>query len=368
MMLELGDWLRETAGWEVLRLFNYLSFRSIVAALTAFVVTLVLGRRVIVLLFQRGYRDVSEATLLADASSKRGTPTAGGVLILASTTVAFLFWARLDNLFGWMGFSALLYFGMVGFVDDYLKVRAGASRGGLSERAKWGAQLVYAGLFTWIYMSESMTPFPPDFAGKLFVPFYKHPIADIGGWYVFLTMFCILAITNAVNITDGLDGLAIVPCVTCAGVYAIFGYVIGNSIQSAYLQFQYIPGTEELTVLCSAVAGSGLGFLWFNAYPAEVFMGDTGSLALGGVLATVALLLKQEFLFGIVGAVFVVEVGSSLVQGKLGENIAGRRYMYRAPVHDTFKHLGIAEPRVVVRFWIVSVIMALLALLTIKLR
>jgi phospho-N-acetylmuramoyl-pentapeptide-transferase len=367
MMLWLGS-LLEDAGLDVFRLFQYLSFRSLLAALTAFALTLIFGRRIIVWLFQNKFRDVSEDILLADASSKRGTPTMGGVMLLGATTAAFLLWARLDNPFGWLGLSAFVYFGGVGLVDDYYKVRSGKSRGGLSERAKWLAQIAYAAAFTLIYMHPDLTPFPPDFAGQLFVPFLKVPIADIGGWYFVFAVFVILAITNAVNLTDGLDGLAIVPSITCAAVYAVFAYIIGNKIQSGYLQFEYIPGTEELTVLCAAVAGGGLGFLWYNAYPAEVFMGDTGSLALGGVLAVVALLLKQEVLFVLVGFVFVVEVASSLIQGKLGENIAGRRLMYRAPLHLSFRHLGVAEPRVVVRFWILSIILALIGLLTIKLR
>ncbi len=368
MMLWLRELLRDQPGFDFLRLFEYLSFRSLVAALTAFIVTVVFGRRVILWLFERKFRDVSEDLILADASSKRGTPTMGGIMLLGATTVAFLLWSRLGNVFGWLGFIAFIYFGCVGLVDDVMKVQSGASRGGLSERAKWLAKIAFAAGFTIVYLHPATSPYPDGFAGQLFVPFLKVPIADIGWWYFVFAVFVMVAITNAVNLTDGLDGLAIVPCITCAGVYAVFAYIIGNKIQSGYLQFEYIPGTEELTVLCGAVAGAGLGFLWFNAYPAEVFMGDTGSLALGGVLATVALLLKQEILFVIVGLVFVVEVGSSLIQGKIGESIAGRRLFYRAPLHLTFRHLGVAEPRVVVRFWIVSIMCALVGLLTIKLR
>jgi len=367
-MVWLGELLREQGGFQFLRLFDYLSFRSLVAALTAFIVTLVFGRRVILWLFERKFRDVSEDMLLADASSKRGTPTMGGVMLLGATSVAFLLWSRLDNAFGWLGFSAFIYFGIVGLLDDYMKVRSGRSRGGLSERGKWLMQIAFAAAFTAVYMHPATSPYPDGFAGQLFVPFLKVPIADIGWWYFAFAVFVMVAITNAVNLTDGLDGLAIVPSITCAGVYAVFAYIIGNKIQAGYLQFEYIPGTEELTVLCAAVAGGGLGFLWYNAYPAEVFMGDTGALALGGVLSTVALLLKQEILFVIVGFVFVIEVGSSLLQGKIGESIAGRRLFYRAPLHLTFRHLGVAEPRVVVRFWIVSIMCALIGLLTIKLR
>ena len=339
------------------------------AALTAFIVTLAFGRRVILWLFENKFRDVSEEVLLADASSKRGTPTMGGVLILGATSLGFLMWGRLGNPFGWLGFAGFIYFGLVGLLDDWMKVRSGASRGGLSERAKLALQLTFAFVFTVIYLHPALTPFPKTFApGQIFIPFLKVSVADIGWLYFFFSVFVILAVTNAVNITDGLDGLAIVPSITSAAVYAVFAYIIGNKIQAGYLQFEFIPGTGELTVLCAAVAGGGLGFLWYNAYPAEVFMGDTGALALGGLLATVALLLKQEFLFVIVGGVFVVEVASSLLQGKIGENIAGRRILYRAPLHLTFRHLGVAEPRVVVRFWIVSVMLALLGLLTIKLR
>ena len=367
MMFWLSDWL-QGQGYGVFRLFGYLSFRSLLAAMTAFLVTIIFGRRVILWLFQKRFRDVSEDILLADASSKRGTPTMGGILLLGSTTIAFLLWGRLTNSFGWLSMAAFLYFGGVGLVDDYLKVRSGRSRGGLSERAKWLFQVAFAAAFTFIILYEPTSPFPAGFAGKLFVPFVKTSIVDIGWWYFVFSVFVILAITNAVNITDGLDGLAIVPSITSAAVFAIFAYIIGHKYQSLYLQFNYIPGTEELTVVCAALCGAGLGFLWYNAYPAEVFMGDTGSLALGGMLATVSLLIKQEFLFVIVGFVFVVEVGSSLLQGKIGESIAGRRILYRAPLHLSFRHLGVAEPRVVVRFWIISIMLALVGLLTIKLR
>ncbi len=351
-----------------LRLFDYLTFRTILAALTAFLLTLIFGRRVILMLFRKGFRDVSESILLADAGSKRGTPTMGGILWLGAASIGFLLWSHWTNLFGWLGFLGFIYFGLVGFLDDYLKVKSGKSRGGLSEKAKLVLQILFAFTFTLIYLHPTFSPFPDGFAGQFFVPFLKVSVADIGWWYFPFAIFVILAITNAVNLTDGLDGLATVPCITTAAVYAVFAYIISNRIHAGYLNFEFIPGTEELTVLCAAVAGAGMGFLWFNAYPAEVFMGDTGSLALGGVLATVALLLKQELLFVLVGGVFVAEVASSLIQGKLGENVAGRRLLYRAPLHLSFRHMGIAEPRVVVRFWIVSVALALLSLLTIKIR
>ena len=365
----LAETLREGGGPDFLRVFDYLSTRSLMAALSAFLVTVLFGRRIILWLFTNRYRDVSEDALLADASSKRGTPTMGGVMLLGATVFAWLLFGNLDNTFGWLGIIGFVYFGLVGLLDDIMKVRSGRSRGGLSERAKLVLQVGFAVGFTVFYLHPWFTPFPEGFEpGWLFIPFLKVPIADIGWVYFFFSVFVILAITNAVNLTDGLDGLAIVPSISTAAVYAIFAYIIGNKVQSEYLQFEFIPGTGELTVVCAAVAGAGLGFLWFNAYPAEVFMGDTGALALGGVLATTALLLKQEFLFVVVGGVFVVEVGSSLLQGKLGENIAGRRLLYRAPLHLTFRHLGVAEPRVVVRFWIVSIMLALLGLLTIKLR
>ena len=292
----------------------------------------------------------------------------GGVLMLGAATAAYVLFGRLSNPFGWMALSAFLYFGVVGLVDDIRKVRAGRSRGGLSERAKWIAQIAYAVVFAVVYLHPSLSPFPPGFASQFFVPFLKIPVGNLGWYYGLFAVFVILAITNAVNLTDGLDGLAVVPAISTAAVYAVFAYIIGNKFQAEYLQFEYIPGTEELAVLCSAACGAGLGFLWFNAYPAEVFMGDTGALALGGLLSTTALLLKQELLFVLVGGVFVVEVGSSLIQGKIGEAIAGRRLMYRAPLHLSFRHLGVAEPRVVIRFWIVSIILALAGLLTIKVR
>ncbi len=369
MFPELADLIRSNVhGFEALRLFDYVTFRAIVAALFAFLLTVTFGRRVIVWLFTHRIRDVSEDVLTADASSKRGTPTMGGLLLLGATTLAYLLFGRLDNVFGWLGLSSFVYFGVVGIIDDLQKVKSGRTRGGMSERMKWALQLLYAIAFAFVYLHPAVSPFPEGFASQLFAPFLKFPLTDLGWYYGIFAVFVILAITNAVNLTDGLDGLAIVPAISTAAVYAVFAYVIGNQVLAEYLRFEFIPGTEELTVLCAAIAGAGLGFLWFNAYPAEIFMGDTGALALGGVLSTVALMLKQELLFVIVGGVFVVEVGSSLVQGKIGENIAGRRLMYRAPLHLSFRHLGVAEPRVVIRFWIVSIILALFGLLTLKVR
>ncbi|MEA2064270.1 MAG: phospho-N-acetylmuramoyl-pentapeptide-transferase [Gemmatimonadota bacterium] len=371
------------AGIDLLRLVSYLSVRSIAAAITAFCLILFFGNRSIRLLYLQGARDTVYNYGLMDAESKRGTPTMGGVMIIGALLMATLAWNDLTNRFVQLVMASMLWFGGIGFVDDYLKIKRQDSRQGLSQLAKLGLQTVFAILFMLVYLSSELSPLAaekikllPGTEGvtaeeyKFFLqlPFCKYPVLNLSWFYLVFGVFVILAISNSVNFADGLDGLAIVPASLTAGVYGIFAYIIGNSIYSRQLLFAHVVGSGELSIILAALVGAGLGFLWFNAYPAQVFMGDTGSMALGGILAVVAIMLKQEFLFLLAGGLFVIEGASVLIQEKIGISRLGRRIFHRAPIHHNFQHLGIAETKVVVRFWIVGILLMLVSLSTIKLR
>jgi phospho-N-acetylmuramoyl-pentapeptide-transferase len=349
------------------RLFDYLSFTTLLAALTALIVQMAFGHRLIVLLYRRKFRDTGGEYVALDTSSKRGTPTGGGLLIVLSTMVAVLLWARLHNPYLWIVCSAFLYFGLVGFLDDFQKVRLKSSLYGLSQLAKTVMQLLYIVPFA-IFFVSPLNPVPAPVRTKLFIPFVKNALTDLGpALFAAFIIFAFFSILNAVNITDGLDGLVSGPSILTVAMFGIFGYIIGNKVMAAYLLFPYFPGSGELSVFCGALVGALFGFLWYNTYPAEVFMGDTGSLALGGSMAVLAFLTRQEMLFPIVGGVFVAMIASSLVQEKVGMRL-GRRILLRAPIHHSLTYRGIAEPKVVIRIWIVSIMLAILAALSIKLR
>jgi phospho-N-acetylmuramoyl-pentapeptide-transferase len=375
--------LEPLRGFDWTRLASYISFRSILAAITAFCLILILGTRVIRVLYQRGAKDTMYDYGFMEPESKRGTPTMGGVLIVGAVFVAVILWSDPANPFVQWVLGAMLWFGAVGFVDDYLKVKHKDSRRGLSQLTKLGLQTIFAVLFMVVYLSDWISPLaaervkllqgalsvtPENYKFYLQIPFYKYPVLNLSWFYLPFGVFVILAISNSVNFADGLDGLAIVPATLTAGVYGLFAYIIGNSIYSHTLLFTHLVGSGELSIILSALFGAGLGFLWFNAYPAQIFMGDTGSMALGGVLAVVAIMLKQEFLFLLAGGIFVLEGTSVLIQEKIGINILGRRIFHRAPIHHNFQHFGIAETKLVVRFWIIGIILMLLSLATIKIR
>jgi phospho-N-acetylmuramoyl-pentapeptide-transferase len=264
--------------------------------------------------------------------------------------------------------AGMVWFGAVGFVDDWSKVKRHSGDQGMGERAKLLLQGLFAATFAWICVGP-LAPLDRELATQVCVPFYKYPLFDPGpvvyGLFIFLF---VLFVSNAVNITDGLDGLAITPALFVVGVMGVFAYVEGNRIYSAYLHYPYLRGAGELTLFGAAFVGAGVAFLWFNAYPAQVFMGDTGSLAIGGTMAVVSVLLKQEMLFPLLGGLFIVEALSSQIQDKIGVRWLGRRIFYRAPLHHNLQHLGIAETKVVIRLWILSGILALIALATLKLR
>jgi phospho-N-acetylmuramoyl-pentapeptide-transferase len=367
--------LARTGG--VFNLFTYISFRTAGAVVTALLIAFVLGPWVIRRLRALKVGQVIRPEGPASHQGKRGTPTMGGIIILAATVIPTLLWAPLTNRFVQVALLATLWMGAIGFLDDYLKIVQGKSRG-LVARWKLAGQVSF-GIVLGIYLL--VFPVVPEAtipATGTTIPFFKYVVVTFAPWlFVAFVTFVVTAFSNAVNLTDGLDGLATGLTAIASGAFAFFAYVLGRVDATTYLQFYYLPGAGELTVFCGALMGAALGFLWFNAHPAEVFMGDTGSLAIGGALATVAILLKAEFLFVIIGGVFVVEALSVSIQvgtHKYLKRTRGREYadahrVFRmAPIHHHFEKLGWAETTVVTRFYILGIMCALLALATLKLR
>lgn len=351
--------LHESIG--VFNVFRYITVRSIGGAVTAFLIMLLLGPWFIRRLKQHQIGQVVRENGPESHLAKQGVPTMGGVLILAAITISSLLWARLDNPLVWLLLFVTLFFGLIGGIDDLRKIKKKSSDG-LS--AKWklllqvfGASVV--GLFVWLH---------PGYDGLLSVPFLKNIQPDLSWFYVVFAIFVIVGASNAVNLTDGLDGLAAGPTVISASVYLIFSYLAGHAVLAEYLQIPYVQGAGELAVFCGAMVGACLGFLWFNAYPAQIFMGDVGSLALGGALGGVAIIIKQEILLAIVGGIFVMEAISVILQVGYFKISHGKRIFLMAPFHHHFEKKGWHEPKVVVRFWIVSIILGLIAVATLKLR
>lgn len=341
--------------------FRYITFRCIGSAVTAFLIMLIFGPLFIKTMqrFQIGQvvRDDGPETHLV----KQGVPTMGGILIITAVVVSTLCWARLDNPLVWLTLFTILFFGAIGFYDDYRKVTKKSSKG-LSARGKLFLQVAGAsvvGLF--IY-------FHPGFDGHLSIPFLKNIYPDLGLFYILLAVVIIVGASNAVNLTDGLDGLAAGPTVISAAVYLVFSYLAGHAVLAEYLQIPHIPGGGEVAIFCGAIVGGCLGFLWFNTYPAEIFMGDVGSLSLGGALGAVAIIIKQEILLAIVGGIFVMEAISVIMQVGYFKMTHGKRIFLMAPFHHHFEKKGWHETKVVVRFWIVSIILGLFAIATLKLR
>jgi phospho-N-acetylmuramoyl-pentapeptide-transferase len=346
--------------YSAFNVFRYITFRALLAALLALSLSFLLGPWLI----RRLRRNQVGQTIRPDGPerhlSKAGTPTMGGTLILFALLTATLALSDLTNVYVWLVVIVTLGFGGIGFVDDYQKLRRGAGRG-LTGRQKLAAQFLVALLAAGFLFLRS------GFSTELYVPFFKNVHPELGAWYIPFAAVLIVGASNAVNLTDGLDGLAIGPVMTTAFTFGIFSYVVGSARLADYLQVPHVPGTAELSIFCSAMIAAGLGFLWFNAYPAKMFMGDVGSLPLGAALATVALLTKQELVLAIAGGVFVVEALSVIFQ-VLSYKLRRKRIFRMAPVHHHFELLGWPEPQIIVRFWIVSVICSLLALSTLKLR
>ena len=349
------------------RLFTYITFRAILSAITAFVFCLFIGPPLIRFLKKEKIKDQAWSYGIVNVEGKTGTPTMGGILIFGAIGAASLLWCDLTNRYIQILLGAMAWFGVMGFVDDFLKMKF-ASKTGLKEHYKLLAQMSFGFILAIIYLTPAISPVPFDKATLLYLPFIKNPIINLGFFYSFFIVFVITAISNSVNLADGLDGLAIVPSFFVSAVFGIFAYVLGNTVLSQYFLFEYLAGSGEISIFCSGLFGAGLGFLWFNAYPAQIFMGDTGSLGLGGLLGTISILIKQEFLFIIAGGIFVAEALSVLLQKYIYFPYKGRRLFFRAPLHHTFQHRGIAETKVVVRFWIISAILILISLSALKIR
>ncbi|HJQ62731.1 MAG TPA: phospho-N-acetylmuramoyl-pentapeptide-transferase [Burkholderiales bacterium] len=361
MLLELAQWLAKDI--RAFNVFNYITLRAVLACLTALVISFMVGpvviRKLTAYKIGQAVRDDGPQSHFV----KAGTPTMGGALILVSIGVTTLLWADLQNRLVWIVFWVTIAFGAIGWVDDWRKVVQRNPRG-LSAKAKFFWQSV-VGIAAACYIAFS-THLPAQ--TEFIVPFFKqlaYPLGAIG--FVAMTYFVIVGASNAVNLTDGLDGLAIMPTVMIGGALGIFAYVAGNAVFAKYLGFPYIPGAGELTVFCGAIAGAGLAFLWFNAYPAEVFMGDVGALALGAALGTIAVIVRQEIVLFIMGGVFVVETLSVMLQ-VASFKLTGRRIFRMAPLHHHYELKGWKENQVVVRFWIITMMLVLVGLSTLKLR
>ncbi|MCX6549720.1 MAG: phospho-N-acetylmuramoyl-pentapeptide-transferase [Acidobacteria bacterium] len=354
-------------AYSILRLLDYLSTRAIGAAMTAFILMLVVMPRFIWYLHHRGLVDQTRETGVPSAFDKAGTPVMGGAVMVGCVLAACLLWCDLTSSFLWPVLGGLLWFGGIGLADDLAKWRARSGNRGMSEIRKLMLQGAFAALFA-AFLASPWSPLPAREAGAFYVPFVKHALFTSEWGYLPIVFLFVMLVGNAVNITDGLDGLAIVPSVFAVSALGVFAWVMGNAIWARYLFFPLLPGVGELVLVCAAFAGAGVGFLWFNAYPAQVFMGDSGSLAIGGCLATLSVLVKQEALFLILGGLFIAEAVTSQIQDKIGIKWLGRRLFYRAPLHHQLQHTGLAETKVVIRLWIVSLILTLVAIATVKLR
>jgi phospho-N-acetylmuramoyl-pentapeptide-transferase len=368
MFYDLGNFLLQLSNvFSFFRLINYISFRAIMAALTAIVLMFLFSRRFIMYMHRRSFLDQLRETGIGSAYDKSGTPTIGGALIVGSVLISMIFWGNWHNVFLLCTVGGMVWFGLLGLWDDLVKVKRGSGDHGMSERNKLLLQGLFSAVFAWLCVSR-FAPLGPELATKLYIPFYKYPVMDLGAFYSLVIFLFVMFLSNAVNLTDGLDGLAIMPSIFVIVVLGVFAYVEGNKIYSAYLYYPYVRGAGELAVFGAAFVGAGVGFLWYNSYPAQIFMGDTGALAIGGTMAVISVLLKQEMLFPLLGGLFLAEAFTSQIQDKIGVRWLGRRIFYRAPLHHNLQHKGTAETKVVIRLWIISGILALLALATLKLR
>lgn len=360
MLYWLSNYLQEF--YHGFGVFQYITLRAVLAALTALVISVVFGPLIIRRLAKAQIGQVVRDDGPQSHLSKTGTPTMGGVLILVAIAVTTLLWANLENIYIWIVLAVMLSFGTIGWVDDYRKLILKHSRG-LPGKWKYLLQSIF-GLLTAICLYYiAKTPVETS----LLIPFFKNLAIPLGIFYIVFTYFVIVGTSNAVNLTDGLDGLAILPTVLIGGALGIFAYITGNVKIAEYLVFPYIPGVGEVAVLCGAMVGAGLGFLWFNAYPAQIFMGDVGALGLGAALGVIAVLVRQELVLFIMGGVFVAETLSVILQ--VGSYKLRRKRIFKmAPIHHHFELAGWPEPRVIVRFWIVTVVLVLFGLATIKLR
>jgi phospho-N-acetylmuramoyl-pentapeptide-transferase len=360
MLLELARWLQEFA--RLFALFDYITMRAILSALTALALSLWLGPAVI----ERLSRLKGGQPIRTDGPqshfSKAGTPTMGGALILMTISLSTLLWADLRNRYVWIVLAVLVCFGLIGWLDDWIKI-VRRDPNGLKSRHKYALQSLFGAIAAVVLFYTADAPSNTT----LYLPLLKDVAIPLGGLFIVVAYFWIVGFSNAVNLTDGLDGLAIMPTVLVAGGLGIFAYASGNAVFSDYLQIPAVPGAGELAIVCAAIAGAGLGFLWFNTFPAMVFMGDIGALALGAVLGAIAVIVRQELILVIMGGIFVIETLSVMIQ-VASFKLTGKRVFRMAPIHHHFELKGWPEPRVIVRFWIISVILVLVALATLKVR
>jgi phospho-N-acetylmuramoyl-pentapeptide-transferase len=372
-------WLADfSASFSVLNVFRYLTFRTAGAVTTGLAFVFFFGPTIIGFLkIKQGKgQPIREDGPASHLLTKKGTPTMGGLMILSGFLVATLLWANLTNPFVWVVLLVTIGFGMIGFYDDYLKVTK-QTHAGFSGRARLAIEFLIAGVAAYLIVvfgeaniarianPETLKAVPP--ATSVAFPVLKDWLLNLGWFFLPFAALVIVGAGNAVNLTDGLDGLAIVPVMIAAATFALIAYLTGNFVFATYLQIQFIPGTGELAVVCGALIGAGLGFLWYNAPPAQIFMGDTGSLALGGLLGSIAVITKHEIVFAIVGGIFVMEALSVIIQ-VTSFKLTGKRVFRMAPIHHHFEKLGWTEPQVVIRFWIIAVVLALAGLATLKLR
>jgi phospho-N-acetylmuramoyl-pentapeptide-transferase len=367
-----------------LNLFRYITFRAAGATATALFFIFFFGPGIIAALrLKQGKgQPIREDGPQSHLLTKKGTPTMGGLMILSGLTVATILWANPRSAYVWIVLFVTVGFGAIGFYDDYLKVTK-QTHAGFSGRSRLAIEVVIAMLACYFMMCASATPAITSFADliaafkspfladtpatRLFLPFVNGPVIDLKWFFPLFGALVIVGAGNAVNLTDGLDGLAIVPAMIASGTFATIAYLAGNAVMAAYLGINFVSGTGELAVMAGALIGAGLGFLWFNAPPAQIFMGDTGSLALGGLIGTIAVAIKHEFVLVIVGGLFVVEALSVIVQ-VASFKLTGKRVFRMAPIHHHFEQLGWTEPQIVIRFWIVSFVLALVGLSTLKVR
>jgi phospho-N-acetylmuramoyl-pentapeptide-transferase len=360
MLLYLFEYLQQFHS--AFNVFNYLTLRGIMSVLTALVICFITGPIMI-----RRLTDFSVSQIIRDDGPethhlKAGTPTMGGAFLLLSILISTLLWADLSNRYIWIVCFVTIAFGAIGAIDDIKKLVQGSSAG-LSAKMKYLLQSIIGLVAAWWLLSTAQLPAETS----LYVPLFKNIVIHLGPWFILLTYFVIVGSSNAVNLTDGLDGLAIMPVAMVAGALGIFAYVSGHSTFSDYLGIPYLPLSGELIIFCAAIVGAGLGFLWFNAYPAQVFMGDVGALALGAALGTVAVMVRQEIVLIVMGGVFVVETLSVMIQ-VASYKLTGKRIFQMAPLHHHFELRGWPEPRVIVRFWIITFILVMIGLATLKIR
>ena len=349
------------ATFSVFNVFRYITFRTVLAILSALIISFFLTPYVIRKFHEWKIKSETREDVPERHAEKHGTPTMGGFVILISTIIPTLLWSDLNNSYVWIVIFALLSFGGIGFMDDIKKLMNQNNGKGITGRTKLYLQVILALIICLFLYSKS------GFITDLTIPFFKNITPHLGIFYIILGVFIIVGSSNGVNLTDGLDGLAIGPVLTVCSTFMLFAYLAGNIKFAQYLQIFYVKGAGELSILCGAMIGAGIGFLWYNTYPAELFMGDTGSLSLGAALATIAVIIKQEILFVIVGGIFVMETLSVIIQ-VISFKCRGKRVFRMAPIHHHFELKGWNEGKIVVRFWIISIMLALIALSTLKLR